>query len=209
MRQRSFEIVRLPELAKTSFLFNNVKVSYVATCPETGISFFCATEYPYGVKVYPNGRKVLENQDKICWAKKHGKAVYMRFRHAFGKNMGIEVSHAVWMAADNNFPHGMTIDHIDGCTTDNRLQNLRCIDGATNSRDGGFLTKLRNRGFNPVCIPRHILLTYFDRMAVIKPALGWRYRKKLNANDLHVTLFCSDDTVIQHFSDTYNIHLQF
>ena len=215
MRRRSFEIIREPELVKTSFLFNNVEVWYVGTCPETGISFYCSLEHNYGVRVYPDGRKVLKNPtfttSEGCKDQRNAKRKqrYLEFKDAFGIHKDILVSHAVWMADDRDLPEGMTIDHIDGCTTNNFIGNLRCMDLKMNMRDGGFKKKLTNKGFDPVRIPRHLLLIYFDRMAVIKPALGWRYDKRLNANDLHVTLFCSDDTVIQHFSDTYNLHLQF
>lgn len=210
MRQRSFEIIRKPELVKTSFLFNNVQVTYVGTCPETGISFYCSLEHNYGVRVYPDGRTVLVNPTGVKKGKPyaHGKNEYLMFKGAFGNGKHIQVSHAVWMAAGRSIPPGFTMDHINGCTTYNRLENLRCIDNATNNRDGGFLRKLCKRHFLPVRIPRHYLLRYFDRMAVIKPALGWRYQK-LNAHDLNVTLYWPDDIVMHYFYEKYNIQISF
>ena len=129
MRQRSFEIIRQPELEGSSFLFNNVEVTYVGTCPETGISFYCSLEHNYGVRVYPDGRKVFENANFTTYENSKNpydakrKQRYMHFRNAFGHCKGILVSHAVWMAADHDDPTGMTIDHIDGCTTNNFIGN--------------------------------------------------------------------------------------
>ena len=209
MRQRSFEIIRQPELEGSSFLFDNVRVDYVGTYPETGISFYCSTRANYGVKVYPDGRKVQVSATTINKGYRyvHGKADYLQFKHAFGGGKHIYVSHAVWMAAGRTIKPGFTIDHINGNTLDNSLPNIRCIESATNSRDGGFLRKLRNKGFNPVTIQRSFLLRYYKRMAVIKPALGWRYEKRLIAQDLNVTLYWSDEYVVHYFYKNYNIQI--
>lgn len=215
MRQRSFEIIRKPELDGSSFLFNNVEVWYVGTCPETGISFYCSREHNYGVRVHPNGRKVLRNptfttteNSKVRYNAKR-KQRYLHFANAFGHGKHILVSHAVWMAAGRTIPEGYDIDHINGCTTDNNIGNLRKLDNKINRRDGGFLTMLCNRRFDPVRIPRHYLLRYYSRMAVIKHALKrWRYYA-LNAQDLHATLYFSDEAVMLYYSANYNIQISF
>ena len=203
MRQRSFEIIRKPELEGSSFLFNNVLVGYDGTCPETGISFYCNDGQGgvVGVRVYPDGRKVLENattdttpNSKRAYDAKR-KQRYLVFKHAFGNEKNILASHAVWMAAGRTIPAGMTIDHIDGCTTNNYIGNLRCIDRKTNSRDGGFLRKLRNKGFNTSRIERAILLRYFDRMAKIKASITkYRYRH-LTRDQLHHILYDPDFSI--------------
>ena len=158
---------------------NNVEVKYVGTCPETGISFYSSTRCTYGVRVNPDGRMVVVNATGIKHGKPyaHGKAEYLCFKNAFGHSKHILASLAVWMAAGRTIPEGMTIDHINGCTTENSIENLRCITNAINNRDGGFLRKLRNKGINPVAIQRSYLLRYFARMAKIKEALTqWKYR---------------------------------
>ncbi len=212
LRQRSFEIIRMPDLENSSFLFNNVRVAYVATCPETGISFYANNGQGgvIGVRVYPNGRKVLENPSKIAWAKKHGKAEYLYFKDTFGHHKAINASHAVYIAWRNKeIPAGMTIDHIDGCTTNNFIGNLRCISLAINSRDGGFLRKLRNQGINPPEIRRPYLLRYFDRMAFIKENITrWRY-DHLDRADLMTILFYDLPVVYNHFQQQYHIELPF
>ncbi len=194
MRQRCFEIVRKPELEGSSFLFNNVLVDYVGTCPETGISFYCNNGEGgvLGVRVYPDERKDNVNAKSKNNGKTycHSKEDYLQFRHAFGREKNILASHAVWMAAGRTIPAGMTMDHIDGCTTNNYIGNLRCVSNEINNRDGGFLRILRNRGFNTSRIERAYLLRYFDRMAYIKDHITrYRYKKKITEKQLRSILY--------------------
>ena len=218
LRKRSFEIIRKPDLIGSSFLFNNVRVAYVGTCPETGISFYVNNGQGgvVGVRVYPDGRKVLvntfattrENSKNVHDAKR--KQRYLNFRHAFGRMKGILASHAVYMAWRNKeIPAGMTIDHIDGCTTNNDVRNLRCISNAINNRDGGFLRKLRNQGIKPPEIRRPYLLRYFDRMAHIKANISSRRYDHLDRADLMTILFYDLPVVYNHFQQQYHIELPF
>lgn len=197
-RKRGFEIIRTPELEGSSFLFNNVLVRYVGTCPETGISFYCNNGEGgvLGVRIYANGRKVQENAtNNHNYFYTHGQNPYIRFKNAFGHAMGILASHAVWMAAGRTIPAGMTIDHIDGCTTNNYIGNLRCVSNEINLRDGGFLNKLRHKGFNPARIERAYLLRYFDRMAQIKPAISIYRYKHLTRDQLSHILYDPDFSI--------------
>ena len=186
MRQRSFEIVRTPDLEGSSFLFNNVLVRYVGTCPETGISFYCNNGEGgvVGVRVYPDGRKVAVNPttdvtDGTKGINRKRKQRYLLFRHAWGRGKSILASRAVYTAwHEKTIPAGMTIDHIDGITFNNDFRNLRCISNDQNCRDGGFLTKLNHRGFNPARIERAYLLRFYERMAKIKASItDWQYQK--------------------------------
>lgn len=197
MLQRRFEIIRKQELEGSSFLWNNVLVSYVGTNPETGISFYCnnGEGSVLGVSVYPNGRKVQVNAttNKKGYEYQHGKDEYLQFRHAYGVGKSILASHAVWMAAGRTIPAGMTIDHINGCTTDNYIGNLRCVSMEINYRDGGFLRKLRNNGFYTSRIDRAYLLRYYERMAKIKASITeWQYRK-MTKEQLRSILFLPDE----------------
>ena len=211
---RSFEIIRKPD-AEPSFLCNNVEVRYVGTCPETGISFYSSTRCTYGVKVFPDGRKAVENtctcntpNSKVL-SNARRKQHYLYFRHAFGQKKGILAAHAVWMAAGRTIPDGMTIDHINGCTTDNCIENLRCITSALNIRDGGFLRKLRHKGINPVAIQRSYLLRYFDRMAVIKPAISeWKYRH-LTFDILRSILYLPKQELTYNLLLFYEVEIEF
>ena len=196
-RKRGFEIIRKPDLEGSSFLFNNVLVRYVGTCPETGMSFYINNGQGgvIGVRVYPDGRKKLLNAKtdttencKVAYNAKR-KQRYLLFANAFGHQKQILASHAVWMAAGRTIPAGMTIDHIDGCTTNNYIGNLRCVSNEINNRDGSFLRKLRNKGFNTSRIDRSILLRYFDRMAQLKPAISKHRYDRLTRDQLHHILY--------------------
>ena len=197
---------------KRSFLFNSVRVKLVGVHPETGIAFYVNNGIGgvFGVRVYPDGRKVLVNPDKVDWIGKHGKAVYLQFRSAFGNRNYIIASRAVYIAwRGKPIPKGMTIDHIDGCTTNNDFRNLRCIDGKTNSRDGGFARKLRNKGINTTAIQRWMLLRYYTRMAIIKPIVTFYRYEHLTKDELLMILYDSNREVIKHFRTFYNIQISF
>ena len=87
----------------------------------------------------------------------------------------------------------MTIDHIDGVAQNNDFRNLRCISNDENCRDGGFLSKLRHKGFNPARIDRAYLLRFYERMAKIKPAISEYRYKRLSKEQLRSILFLPDE----------------
>ncbi len=214
MRQRSFEIIRRPELICSYFLFNNVRVAYVGTNPENNISLYVngGRGGVIGVRVYPDGRKDLANATPVKCGKSyaHGNAEYLQFKNAFGCGKHILASHAVYIAWRNKeIPAGMTIDHINGCTTNNCIVNLRCVSNAINSRDGGFLTKLRNQGIDPHYIQRPYLLRYFDRMAFLKASISKRRYERLNKSDLEVLLYSTNQAAALRFYQKYNLKINF
>lgn len=96
------------------------------------------------------------------------KQVYWLYNSVSGHGSTILVSRAVYMAWVGLIPEGMTIDHIDGITTNNHYDNLRVLSNAENRRDGGFLAKLRNKGIRPEYYAKPYLLRYFRRMAEFK-----------------------------------------
>ena len=176
------------------FLYNNVRVKLVGQDPETGIAFYVndGVGGVIGIRVYPDGRKVQVNSSRVDWVKKHGKAVYLLFKDAFGHHKNILASRAVYIAWVGAIDPDKTIDHINGCTTDNRFFNLRQVSGAINSRDGGFLRKLKGNCIDPVSIDRTYLLRYFERMAKLKAQSPSRY-KVLDKPQLLKILYASDE----------------
>ena len=207
MRQRSFEIIRKPELEGSSFLFNNVLVRYVGTCPETGISFYCSLAHNYGVRI--NDKTGVSTIINPHMRGGRSKKEYLNFDHAFGHHKHILIHQAVWMADEREVPVGWELDHINGDKRDNSLQNLRVVTRQLNCRDGGFLRMLRNRKIDPVKIQRPYLLRYFDRMAIIKPALSqWKYRQLLHI-DLRNILYMTKEQLQYYLLLKFNIQIKF
>lgn len=188
-----------------AFLCNNVAVSYVGTCPDSGFSFYCSLLHNYGVRVCDKtGEKTVVNLHK-CGGSKNQK--YMYFNNAFGYHKNIFVHQAVWMAAGRTVPEGRELDHINGDKRDNSLPNLRTVTRQQNCRDGGFLIKLRNREIDPVRIQRPYLMRYFARMAVIKTALSnWKY-EHLSHNDLQSILYMPKEDLQNYLLISFNIQI--
>jgi len=156
-----------------------------------------------GVRVYPDGRKVAVNPTtnitdgtKFSTMRRCSPR-YLLFAHAWGYGKAIYASHAVYTAwREKPIPAGMTIDHIDGVAQNNDFRNLRCISNNQNIRDGGFLRKLRHKGFNPACIDRAYLLRYYERMAYIKARIPDSRYKNLTKEQLRAILYMPDEELL-------------
>ena len=170
------------------------------THPDTGIAFYVNDGHGgvVGLRRYPDGRKVLVNATgtKHDYAYAHGKQEYLKFKHVWGHHIYIYASHAVYLAWIGPMQPGMTIDHINGCSTDNRFENLRLVTNAVNNRDGGFLRKLRNKGINPATVQKAYLLRYFDRMAKLKASVTIYRYKHLTKQQLHDILYGEEIFII-------------
>ena len=203
----AFKIVRIPDKERLAFLCNNVPVHYVGTCPETGFSFYCSLAHNYGVRI--NDKTGVSTIINPHMRGGRSKKEYLNFDHAFGHHKHILIHQAVWMAAEREVPMGWELDHINGDKRDNSLQNLRVVTRQLNCRDGGFLIMLRNRKINPACIERAYLLRYFDRMAVIKPALSpWKYRL-LTHIDMRKIIYLPHEELQNYLLLKFNIQIEF
>ena len=203
----AFKIVRIPDKEPMAFLCNNVPVHYVGTCPETGFSFYCSLAHNYGVRI--NDKTGVSTIINPHMRGGRSKKEYLNFDHAFGHHKHILIHQAVWMADEREMPMGWELDHINGDKRDNSLQNLRVVTRQLNCRDGGFLRMLRNRKINPARIDRPYLLRYFDRMAIIKPALSpWKYRNLLHI-DLRNILYMTKEQLQYYLLLKFNIQIKF
>ena len=203
----AFKIVRIPDKERYAFLCNNVPVHYVGTCPETGFSFYCSLAHNYGVRI--NDKTGVSTIINPHMRGGRSKKEYLNFDHAFGHHKHILIHQAVWMADEREVPMGWELDHINGDKRDNSLQNLRVVTRQLNCRDGGFLRMLRNRKIDPVKIQRPYLLRYFDRMAIIKPALSqWKYRQLLHI-DLRNILYMTKEQLQYYLLLMFNIQIKF
>ena len=153
-----------------------------------------------GLRLYPDGRMVLVNAHMKAFRGNGTKQEYLVFYNAWGNEIHIYASHAVFIAWVGPMKPGMTIDHINGCTTDNQPENLRQLDIKTNQRDGGFSRKLTHKGFDTRRIDRVYLLRYFDRMAKIKIQVSIYRYQRLTREDLRIALFePSESFCFAHF----------
>ena len=203
----AFKIVRIPDKEPMAFLCNNVPVHYVGTCPDTGFSFYCSLAHNYGVRI--NDKTGVSTIINPHMRGGRSKKEYLNFDHAFGHHKHILIHQAVWMADEREMPVGWELDHINGDKRDNSLQNLRVVTRQLNCRDGGFLRMLRNRKIDPVKIQRPYLLRYFDRMAIIKPALSqWKYRQLLHI-DLRNILYMTKEQLQYYLLLKFNIQIKF
>ena len=95
---------------------------------------------------------------------------------------------------------GYVIDHIDGNTFNNDIRNLRAVPRSINDRDGGFIRKLRNNGYNVADFPG-IILEGYERMAEWKEThTKWQYHNLQKQDLLRVfvgpTFIISDPAII-------------
>ena len=97
-------------------------------------------------------------------------------------------------------------DHINGDTTDNRIENLRIVDRPTNDRDGGFLRKLRYKGIDPTMFSTPFLLRYFERMAEFKRTHTATEYKNLSRDEL-LSMLVSPEFVVQDLDRQYEEEL--
>ena len=162
--------------------------------PITGIAFYVNNGRGgvLGLRIYPNGTMRTQNANLVSTRGNGSKQHYLQFKDAWGYHIHILASHAVYKAWVGPIKPGLTIDHIDGCTTNNDFRNLRCVSNLINNRDGGFNKKLRNKGICPEKVLRPYLLRYFDRMAEAKTSISSKRYRTLSRETLFHILYDPD-----------------
>ena len=119
--------------------------------------------------------------------------------HSDYPHVAYSVHRAHWVVARawlGNVPEGWEIDHIDGNNRNYNLSNLRLLPEGMNHRDGGFITKLRNKKINPSDYARPFLLRFFKRMAEFKATNTETAYKNLSHDDLLRLLVEPEFTVV-------------
>ena len=101
-----------------------------------------------------------------------------------------------YLTFKGEIPKDFTIDHIDGNPLNNNIRNLRAVPKAINSRDGGFMRKLRNKGIRPELFSG-ALLEYYERMAVFKETHTRTQYDRLTREDLMRLLVGPQFTIVR------------
>ena len=130
---------------------------------------------PFGqkgcIRIRPNEKGSINNR--------HLKPYYYLHFSVNGRSRQVPISLLVMATYNHQVPDrskGEVIDHIDGNTLNNNPRNLRIVSRAINDRDGGFMRKLRNNGYNVAMFPG-IILEGYARMAEWKGIhTEWQYK---------------------------------
>ena len=124
--------------------------------PDNGFRFYVSEDGKIGLRIAPTGVETLRNASpstcENCKIKSDAnrKQRYLQFKHAFGNCLNIYVSHAVYLAWVGPIPEDVDcIDHINGCTTDNRAENLEPVTFAENFRRAKYVRFMRKCDFDP------------------------------------------------------------
>lgn len=123
-----------------TILHEGTPLHLVPHYPDNGYRFYVAHDGRIngemcGIRIAPNGKQTLVNANTTTWpnstdlSNANRKQRYWHFKHAWGKNNGILVSHAVFLAwSGERIPLYHQIHHLNGITIDNCVENLLCVD---------------------------------------------------------------------------------
>ncbi len=183
-------------------LYEGTLLRLVPHEPDNGYRFYVSCDGTIGLRISPTGVESLASvrtdstPNCIVQYNANRKQRYLKFCNAWGYHKDIYVAHAVYLAWVEPIPEGLTVDHIDGNTLNNDFRNLRVLPREINSRDGGFLKKLRNKGIDPTMFATHVLLRYIKRMAEFKSShTRWQY-DHLTREELLQLLLGPDFTLV-------------
>lgn len=141
---------------KKEFDFNGTPLRLVPHEPDNGYRFFISFDGTIGLRIAPNGVETkvaattttCENSKNPTDAKRTQR--YLNFRDPWRTGEQILVSHAVYLAWVGPIPEDADcLDHLNGCTTDNRWQNLEPVTFAENNRRAKYVRFMRECDFDP------------------------------------------------------------
>ena len=114
--------------------YNGIPLHLVPHEPDNGNRFYVSNDGTLGLRIAPNGTETLLNATPTTCVNSSNKTDakrkqrYLQFKDAFGYHKPILVSHAVYLAwSGKPILSGHQIHHLNGITTDNRLENLVCV----------------------------------------------------------------------------------
>ncbi len=138
---------------KPSFIFEETEVRIVPRESIDGRAFYVSRDGKKGCNVMKNGViKKCNATPSTCENCKvrynaNRKQHYLQYKNALGTGKHILVSHAVWLAwSGKPIPEGHQMHHLNGITTDNRIENLICLSRAEHRRYDAVQRALRMSG---------------------------------------------------------------
>ena len=149
-----------------------------------------------GCKFYPDGRLVKVNATPTTYASskdRHNsnrKQRYLYFYDVFGHHNGILVSHAVFLAWSEAgyIPEGWEVDHLNGITTDNCINNLDAVPKPENRRRKILSDKMKAIGLQPKWLYHSILRGLYSLPTEQAELVINRFRFEAGTSDDAITI---------------------
>ena len=133
MPENSVQLNR--SVSRDTLIYNGVTLRLVPHFPDNGYRFYVSNDGTVGLRISPDGKEILQNAIPTTWqnssipSNANRKQRYLMYKQAWGWNLGILVSHAVYMAwSAQRIPLYHQIHHLNGITTDNSIDNLLCVE---------------------------------------------------------------------------------
>lgn len=155
-----------------TILHEGTPLHLVPHFPDNGYRFYVAHDGRIngemcGIRIAPNGKQTLVKANTTTWpnstdlSNANRKQRYWHFKHAWGKNNGILVSHAVFLAwSGERIPLYHQIHHLNGITVDNCVENLLCV----HFKDHRLISDVRQKALRTVVPDGDLTLIPYDRL---------------------------------------------
>ena len=136
-----------------SLIFEETEVRIVPRESIDGRAFYVSRDGKKSCNIMPSGivRKGRATPSTCANSKIHydanRKQRYLQYKEVLGRGKHILVSHAVWLAwSGKPIPEGYQIHHLNGITTDNRIENIICLEPKDHRRYDAVQRSLRMSG---------------------------------------------------------------
>lgn len=175
-------------MANKSIIIDGIELRLVPRESTDGSLFYVSGTLhdAVGCRVYPDGKVVWVKATTTTTANSkikynaNRRQRYLQFKHALGET-NLLVSHAVFLAWSENsvIPTSWQIDHLNGITTDNCINNLEAVIASENWRRRSVAFQLKKAGLDVKKMPYRLLHNFYkddgklhDRIRVARVIFG-------------------------------------